>query len=348
MRAVVRRVANACQQCHVNKAKPKIPEEGPLPVSRLSPHEPPFTHTGVDYFGPLEVTIGRRREKRWVALFTCLTIRAVHLEVATDLSADAFIRCLQRFMCRRRVPKFMYSDNGTNFKGAARELQDRVRDIERAMHRELAKEGTPLIVNMKWNFNMPSYTPHMGGCWERLVRSVKVTLKSILKERAPREDTLHTALVAAEHIVNSRPLTYISLDQREEACLTPNNFLLITPSGVRNPIELADESIDLKKQWHQVQEIAEHFKKRWVREYLPTLTRRTKWFEKVKPIEEGDIVIICDGQHRGNDWQRGRVTEIIQGAGNQVRAAFVRTSDGKTKKYPAVRLAVIDVKVVNA
>ena len=103
-------------------------------------------------------------------------------------------------------------------------------------------------------------------------------------------------------------------------------------------------AINIKKQWHHVQEIAEHFKKRWVMEYLPTLTRRTKWFEKVKPIEENDIVIICDGQHRGSEWQRGVVVETIKGAGDQVRAAFVRTADKKVKKYPAVRLAVIDCK----
>lgn len=345
MRAVVRRVASACQECHVNKVKPRIPEEGLLPSSRLSPHEPPFTHTGVDYFGPLEVTVGRKREKRWVALFTCLTFRAVHLEIASDLSADAFIRCLKRFISRRRVPKFMYSDNGTNFKGAARELQEAIKDIQRAMQRELAQQGVPLVLNMQWNFHMPSYTPHMGGCWERLVRSVKTSLKAILKERAPREDTLLTALITAESIVNSRPLTYVSLEHRDEPCLTPNNFLQITPSGVRDPTELAESSINIRKQWHHAQEIAQHFKRRWVIEYLPTLARRTKWFEKVKQIEMNDIVIICDGQHRGNDWRRGVVTEVVEGAGNQVRAAFVRTADGKVKKYPAVRLAVIDVKV---
>lgn len=288
--------------CHVNKVKPSFPEKGPLSVARLSPHEPPFTHTGVDFFGPVTVTVERRHEKRWVALFTCLTVRAMHLEIAQDLSADAFIRCLQRFMYRRRVPNFMYSDNRTNFKGAAREMKEAVMSIQRAMRSHLGKESVPFITNFKWTYDLPAYTPRMGGCWERLVRSVKTALRTILKERIPKEDTLLTALIAAEYVVNSRPLTYISLDNIEEQCLTPNSFLQITPSGVRDPTEIANEAIDLKKQWQQVQEIAQHFKKRWVAEYLPTLARRTKWFKKVKSIEAGDVVIICDGQHRGTEW----------------------------------------------
>lgn len=187
----------------------------------------------------------------------------------------------------------------------------------------------------------------MGGCWEKLVRSLKTALKVILKERVPSEDTLITALTKAESVINSRPLTYVSLDHRDEKCLTPNHFLSLNSEQVRNPTDLENQPIDMKKQWQQACEISNHFKKRWVREYLPTLTRRTKWFAKVKPIQKEDVVVICDGLHNGTDWKRGIVENTVMGAGNQVRAAFVRTADGKTKKYPAVRLAVINVKLVN-
>jgi hypothetical protein len=105
---------------------------GPLPIHRLTPHVPVFGHTGVDYFGPLQVSMGkrgRRFEKRWICLFTCLTVRAVHLEVAESLSLDEFLSAFTRFISVRGKPSVVYSDNGTNFVAAARELKGAVDDL---------------------------------------------------------------------------------------------------------------------------------------------------------------------------------------------------------------------------
>ncbi|XP_046803770.1 uncharacterized protein LOC124419201 [Lucilia cuprina] len=88
------------------------------PKDRSTPYIRPFSYTGSDYFGPLTIMIGRRHEKRWVALFTCLTIRAIHLEVAFDLSTDACILTIRNFINRRGIPTRLRSDNGTNFVGA--------------------------------------------------------------------------------------------------------------------------------------------------------------------------------------------------------------------------------------
>lgn len=116
---IVRRVKSACMFCRIKNARSVQPVMGKLPSDRLTPFVRPFTYTGVDYFGPILVTIGRRREKRWVALFTCLTIPAVHLELASDLSTNACILCLRNFMNMRGVPKQIRSDNGTHFVGAS-------------------------------------------------------------------------------------------------------------------------------------------------------------------------------------------------------------------------------------
>lgn len=106
---------------------------GKLPTDRLTPYVRPFTYTGVDYFGPVNITIGRRHEKRWVALFTCLTIRAVHLEVAFDLSTDACILAIRNFINRRGTPLKIRSDNGMNFVGVDQEAKrfEEVFDVAR-------------------------------------------------------------------------------------------------------------------------------------------------------------------------------------------------------------------------
>ncbi|GBP48986.1 hypothetical protein EVAR_35607_1 [Eumeta japonica] len=102
LRSKLRKIAHECQWCRINRSLPKMPSaEGDLPPERLRHHQPPFTCTGVDYFGPMSVTIGRRHEKRYGALFTCLTTRAVHIELAESLSSDSMILALRRFIARR-------------------------------------------------------------------------------------------------------------------------------------------------------------------------------------------------------------------------------------------------------
>ena len=124
----VRKVLNKCFTCRKFNSQPKPQIMGPLPTERLQINKPPFSATGVDYFGPIIIKRGKytRRNsvqiKRYGAVFTCLTTRAVHLEVAGDLSTECFILALRRFIARRGHPNVLYSDNGLNFVGANNEL----------------------------------------------------------------------------------------------------------------------------------------------------------------------------------------------------------------------------------
>ncbi|CAG7652420.1 unnamed protein product, partial [Allacma fusca] len=122
-RAAVKKAFHNCQKCKIMKVRPVPPEMGLLPLERLVRAEAPFRFTGVDYFGPLLVCQQRKRVKRYGVLFTCFSIRAIHLEIAPDLSTDAAINAIRRFTARRGVPEVMWSDNGTNFRGADKELQ---------------------------------------------------------------------------------------------------------------------------------------------------------------------------------------------------------------------------------
>ena len=101
LRPVTRMIIHRCLACLIKKTTPSEPPTGDHPKTRLAHHCRPYTYTGIDYFGPLTVTVGRTTQKRYVALFTCLTTRAVHLELAKDLSTEAAVMALRRMMARR-------------------------------------------------------------------------------------------------------------------------------------------------------------------------------------------------------------------------------------------------------
>ena len=200
-RAAVRRSWSNCRRCKHARSKPQIPGMASLPSFRLTPNVCPFSTSGMDYFGPMNVKIGRRVEKRYGVLFTCLTTCAVHLELASSLTTDSCILAIRRFISRRGHPRKMLSDNGTNLRGSDKALKAALRELSQD---DFIAELTPKAI--EWHFNPPS-APHMGGAWQMLVRSVKIALKESLKEQNPTEETLLTVLTEAEALLNSRPLT---------------------------------------------------------------------------------------------------------------------------------------------
>ncbi|XP_036342916.1 uncharacterized protein LOC118752165, partial [Rhagoletis pomonella] len=256
LRQVLRGVIANCQVCKLARSKPVTPIMAPLPADRLTPFVRPFTYTGLDYFGPLKVT------KRWIALFTCLTVRAIHLEVAHDLSTDSCILTIRNFINRRGTPVRIRSDNGKNFVGAdqiAKRFDD-VFDCERVQS-ELANKG------VEWMFNCPN-NPSEGGIWERMVRCVKRALYHMLKETAPREQTLQSAIIEAENIGNSRHLTHIAMSADQEEPLTPNHFLLGTSNTAKTPTlsEVEEKTYTLRKQWRIARHLRQRVWKRWILE----------------------------------------------------------------------------------
>ncbi|XP_055586245.1 uncharacterized protein LOC129738941 [Uranotaenia lowii] len=336
LRSEFDRVRRNCQRCKIRQANPKPPAMGNLPPARLAAYQRPFSYTGIDYFGPMSVLVGRRTEKRWGVLLTCMTTRGVHIEIAHSLNTDSCILALRNFIARRGSPLEILSDRGTNFIGASRELCEALKQIdEERLKVEFVSPTT------KWTFNPPA-APHFGGCWERLIQSVKRTMNDFDPPRLPSDEILRSMLMEIEMILNSRPLTDIPIDNDSEPPLTPNHFLLGSSNGSKPPIIFDDRPIVLKRSWKMAQQYADTFWKRWVNEYLPTLTRRTKWFQPVKPIQEGDLVIIIDGNLPRNYWPRGRVVKAIAAQDGQVRRVTVQTSKGLLER-PATKVAVLDV-----
>lgn len=317
LRSEVKRVMKRCQVCRITKARPRIPLMGCFPDARSAVFLRPFTHTAVDFFGPIIVTVGRRNEKRYGVLFTCMTTRAVHLEIAHSLDTDSCVMAIKNFIARRGRPVEIWSDNGTNFKAAS-----------------------GVFETIRWKFNPPAAS-HMRSVFERLIRSVKVSIMATMKSK-PSDEVLRTALLEAESLINMRPLTYIPVDPENPEALTPNHFLLGHSSGHKTDCPYEISGTLLRRSWLNSQRLADLFWRRWLKEYLPVITRRTKWTRREKPIEVGDLVVIFEEGQRGT-WRRGRVERVMwDRRTEQVRSVVVRTAVG-TYHRPVSKVAVLDV-----
>jgi len=291
-----------------------------LPVSRLKVGYPAFTHTGVDYFGPIEVNIFRRRVKRWGCFFTCLTSSCVHLEMAYSLDTCSFISALDRFQNRRGVPDSYHSDNGTNFVGAQRELAECIQKLnQNAILRHLSRQPT------RWEFNPPA-APHFGGVWERMVRAAKSALKSVLGGQRLTDEILVTALTLIENILNSRKLTPMSEDPSNPECLTPNHLLLGRANPNLPPDVFSEQDLSAKQRWRIAQALVDQFWRRWMREVLPGITEREKGCQDQPNLEIGDIVIIIDPASPRGTWPTGRVIQTFPDAEGVVRSAIVQAN----------------------
>lgn len=324
----VKKVKFGCIICRNRKAKPDQQLMGQLPVARFQIGMPPFAHTGVDYFGPLNVVIGRRHEKRYGALFTCMTCRAVHIELASSLSTDSFIMAFRRFVARRGQPKVMYSDNGTNFRGAYAELNQSMKSI-------LGNDG------IKWKF-IPPMSPHFGGCWERMVRSVKSCLAITLSTKVPTEELLLTLLTEVEHTLNSRPLTDVPLEHIDDDAITPNHLLMGRSSGMVPFGEFNENDVHLRKQWRASQRLADMFWALWVKSYLPSLTLRSKWHKVGRKLAVNDLVLVADSNQPRDSWPKGLVVQTYPGKDGEVRAVDIRTTHGILKR-PVHKVCLLEM-----
>lgn len=323
LRVLYKKVRSECQYCKNEAAVPNPPQMAALPKARLSSFERPFTYVGIDFFGPLYVSVGRRKEKRWGVLFTCLTLRAIHIEVANSLDTNSCIMCIQNFISRRGTPREIYTDNGTNFRAVEKILREENLNLRKV---------SANYDYLKWRFNPPA-APHMGGAWERLIRTVKSILYAMCPAFKFNDETIRCALCEVEFIINSRPLTFVALESSNDDPLTPNHLLLGSAAGNK---PLVDHDHDLRHRWHQTQKFANHFWRRWVREYGPILVRRTKWHKRVKPLSVGDIVILVDDSLPRNSWPKGVITETTIAKDGQVRRVKVKTSTGVFER-PATR-----------
>ncbi|XP_052820244.1 uncharacterized protein LOC128246076 [Mya arenaria] len=339
-REVIREVENLCSECKRRKAKPAQQIMAPLPQIRLNMPLRAFAHVAVDYGGPFLTKQGRgkSRQKRYLCLFTCLASRAVHLEVAYALDTSSFLNAFYRMVSRRGLPVKVLSDNGKNFVGAEKELKQLVKLFD---DKEIIKRTADKGID--WQFN-PPLAPHWGGVHEIMIKAAKRAIFAILHGADVTDEELTTAFVGAESLINSRPLTYQTANPADVTPLTPNHFLFGQVGG-----QFAPQSVDIVayhplNRWRRVQELMRHFWQRWLKEWLPSLAPRRRWFQGKRDLAVGDVVLVVAPDTQRGQWPLGRIVEVYPGVDGHVRSARVFVN-GKDMKRPIVKLCPLECDV---
>lgn len=325
-RSLARSVTRKCLRCF--RFNPSIVEPimGNLPRDR-SIAIGPFNIVGVDYAGPFLIRRNRSRvtEKCYIGVFVCFSTKALHLELISSLSAKSFIQALRRFVARRGKPQKIYSDNGTTFVGAQRELGEFLKKNRDQLTDSCVSEG------IEWSF-IPPYSPHFGGLWEAGVKSVKHHLKRVLANAHLFFEEFNTVLCQIESILNSRPLSPLSSDPNDFLPLSPAHFIIGRTLTSLPDENLENVAINRLTRYQLAQQLCQHFWSRWKREYICELQRRTKWKASNGSLSKGALVILKEENLPPSDWRLGRIMEIHPGADGIGRVATIQTARGMLKR----------------
>lgn len=316
--AAVKSFIYHCITCRKLRHSPQSQKMGDLPEFRTEASGP-FTHTGMDCFGPFQVKNGRKYSKVYGIVFTCLTSRAVHLEMLDDLSSDSFINALRSLIAIRGQVSTLVSDQGTNFKGASTELKAALGEMDNGKLKDFVSQHM-----IDFRFNPPSAS-HAGGVWERQIRTIRSILTTMLTRltHPPDSTTMRVFLYEAMAVINSRPLSNHTLnDPTSQKPLTPNDILIMKTSViVPMPGKFDDEYP--KKRWRYVQSLCNVFWKRWKEEYLTQLQTRQKWHSPQRNLKIGDLVMIKDENEFRGHWPVGMIHQVHPGTDGLVRRVVV-------------------------
>ena len=325
-RRAINSVLSKCLICWKINPKGYEPPMSDLPASRILQTKC-FLHSGVDFAGPYLITLSRYRGvktcKAYICLFVCLATKAIHLELASDLSSETFLSALQRFISRRGRCEKLYSDQGTNFVGAYNEIK---KIMQYAANQE----------KIDWHFNPPS-SPHFGGLWEAGVKAVKTHLTRVIGHQILTYEEFYTLLTLTESVLNSRPLTAMSADPDDINALTPGHFLTLEPLTPLPTPDLTGISLNRLSRWQLLQRLHTDFWNRWHKEYLHSLQQRSKWLTDMSLPAVGTLVLIKGDNTHPSQWALGRILSLSFGADGVARVATLKTKNG-TLVRPLVKL----------
>ena len=221
--------------------------------------------------------------------------------------------------------RILRSDRGTNIVGAINQLNAAFDDIDEEQVRNF------LLSNFcDYVLNVP-LASHQGGVWERQIGSARSVLNSLLSSQGTHldDECLRTLLCEAANIVNSRPLSVVTLnDPTSPDPLTPNHLLTMKSNFILPPPgSFQDADVYSRKRWRRVQYLADTFWKRWRHEFLSQLNERKMWQKKRRNMQKDDIALIMDDAIPRCQWKLGRVVDTYPDSDGLVRKVKLQLGD---------------------
>ncbi|XP_029164752.1 uncharacterized protein LOC114935963 [Nylanderia fulva] len=343
-RGAVRSVIHRCVACTRERAAVPTQLMGNLPQCRVSPPARAFIHCGVDYAGPILVRAmsgrGVASRKAYIAIFVCMATRAVHLELVEGYATPAFLGAYSRFVARRGLPTAVYSDNGTTFVGADRDLTLAFR----AALRDSVLLNRTASDNVEWHFLPPS-APHFGGLWEAGVRSVKHHIRRVVGAHTLTFEEFSTLLCNVEACLNSRPIAPLSDSIDTYDPLTPRHFLIGAALNSSPEPSLLQVKENRLSRWQLVRQLTERLWKLWQSDYINMLQQRGKWRHIKKPnIRVGQLVLLRNPLLPPCKWELGRVVLCHPGLDELIRVVTVKTASSEYKR-PIGRLCLLPIDI---
>ena len=342
----LKRILRECYQCRKRRPRPTVQKMAPLPQSRIPGEEEarvaPFTVTSLDVGGPWLTSHGRGKSqtKRWLLIFRCATVGAVHLEMLWGMDTGEFLMALERFICDASTPKRIFCDRGTNITRGDKELQ---LVWEKICTEEVAENehGIEFVYS-------PAEAPHFNGLIERMIGEAKKNLKAILGSDELRlsDQALITSFKQVQRMLNNRPvgLKYPNIDPLDLEPITPAHFLVngnifedLVPPNTR--LEGTDT---LAGRFWTIQSLMDEFWKRLCRTLAPKLREYNKWFTKRRNVEIGDVVCILEDDPVPNGRYRvGIIQDVSFGIDRLPRRVTIRVKDGKSLDRGLNRIYVL-------
>lgn len=320
-RRIIKSVKKRCVMCRKYYGKVEDQCMGQVSDVRMKP-TPPFYHTATDLFGPFTIkdAVKRRtRGKCFGVIYTCLTTRAVHLDIAENYSTEAFLGTFRRFVSIRGYPCTMHSDNGPQLVAANKELRDVSREFDL---NSIPKFGSNKGV--KWEFNKSSDAPWLNGACESLIRLVKSGLLRAVGDSVLTFSELQTTMYEVASLLNNRPIGMKPGYNIELGVYLCPNDLLLGHNNLPVPTGAYATNEDPRRRLEFIQSIVSSFWKKWQRDYFPTLFIRQKWHVERRNIRVGDIVLVQDPNPVRGKWKLAQVSKVEESRDGVVREVKLR------------------------